>query len=360
MEKSLYSDILKDNFPSLVVQIVEKLNEKNATELPYLYKSVLTPEFSIDGRWSSVLANFSQVTADVVSLDSSLPIKSRDAIEVVTGNIPKMGVKRALTEKQVKDINSLIAQGADINLVIDRIFADVPWVIRSIWETIEFMLHTELSTGYGLSPTGTGNAVRLDLKFKKENHFGVPKLWNDPDALALDNIQALVDKAEEDQNIITDVYADNTWIKNFCANKQVRAQYAFDMGVTVVGDNIPVLDFEKAADVIRRKWNIVLHRVNRKFKHEISGDKKNSQAWKAGVASFVCDSILGRLVWTDLVESSNPVPGVMYQPVDEFILVSQYAENDPWREFTTSQAMCVPVLNNTDRIYLLDTTEVQA
>lgn len=360
MEKSLYSEILKDNFPSLILMIAQKLNDKNATELPYLFREVLTPEFSIDGRWSSVLANFTQVTADVVSLDSSLPIKSRDAIEVVTGNIPKMGVKRALTEKQVKDINSLIAQGADINLIIDRIFADAPWVISAIYETIEYMLHTELSTGYGLSPTGTGNAVRLDLKFKAENHFGVTKLWNADDAAAIDDIQKLVDKAEEDQNIITDVYADNAWIKNFCANKQVRTQYAFDMGIAVVGDNIPVLDFEKASDVIRRKWNITLHRVNRKFKHEISGEKKNGQAWKAGVASFVCDKTLGRLVWTDLVESSNPVPGVQYQPVDEFILVSQYAENDPWREFTTSQAMCVPVLNNTDRIYLLDTTEVQA
>ena len=65
-------------------------------------------------------------------------------------------------------------------------------------------------------------------------------------------------------------------------------------------------------------------------------------------------------MWTDLVESTRPVPNVTYETADDFILVSKYSQTDPWREFTASQAMVVPVLNNVDRIYLLDSKQVQA
>jgi hypothetical protein len=54
------------------------------------------------------------------------------------------------------------------------------------------------------------------------------------------------------------------------------------------------------------------------------------------------------------------VPGVTYQVANEFILVSEYSTNDPLREFTASQAMVVPVLNNVNQIYLLNSTEVVA
>ena len=58
-----------------------------------MYKDLLEPVYSADGRWSSILAEYTRVAADVVSLDSELPLKSRDAIETAHGEIPKMGMK---------------------------------------------------------------------------------------------------------------------------------------------------------------------------------------------------------------------------------------------------------------------------
>jgi len=50
------------------------------------------------------------------------------------------------------------------------------------------------------------------------------------------------------------------------------------------------------------------------------------------------------------------VAGVTYQMADDFILASRYSTNDPLQEITASQAMVVPIINNVDRIYTLDTT----
>jgi hypothetical protein len=59
-----------------------------------------------------------------------------------------------------------------------------------------------------------------------------------------------------------------------------------------------------------------------------------------------------------LAEETHQSKSVDYQKVDDFILVSKYHKNDPIREFTSSQALALPVINNVDSIYILDTKEV--
>lgn len=358
MEQSLYADYVRTFFPALVTSVVEKLNDKTRQSLPYLYKGLLTPEYTSDSRWSSILARYNRVSADVVALDSELPVKSRDSIEVVTGDIPKIGMKMYLTEKQMKDVAAMIASRRPEAQIVDKIFTDLPRVIEGVYETIEGIFLSELSSGVGVAPRSGGVGVRVDMKFYDANKFGVTRKWaEDTSANALDDLQRVFDKAMDDGNVITDVYADDAFLKAFYSNEQVRQQYAFNQGF--VGDKIPVLDLEKAQEVVRRKWGAQLHRVARKIRSELNGVRESGEAWAKGVAAFTCDQRLGSLVWTDLVESSRPVPNVTYQTADEFILVSKYAQTDPWREFTSSQAMVVPVLNNVDRIYLLDSATVQ-
>ena len=43
-----------------------------------------------------------------------------------------------------------------------------------------------------------------------------------------------------------------------------------------------------------------------------------------------------------------------------YILVSKFSKNDPLEEFTKAEARVLPVVTQVDRIWQLDTTEVQA
>ena len=47
MEKSLYLEYVQRFFPQLVISIIERLNEKRANQLPYMYKTLLIPDFSL-------------------------------------------------------------------------------------------------------------------------------------------------------------------------------------------------------------------------------------------------------------------------------------------------------------------------
>ena len=271
-----------------------------------------------------------------------------------------MGMKLYLTEKQMKDIDSMIAQNMPIGRIVNAIFADTPRVIEGVWERIEDLFLSELSTGIGLSTRNNGTGVRIDMNFYEANKFATSKLWTAADSTPLDDIQKLVDKSIDDQNVITDAYLDDTALQLLYRNGQVRGQFAFNQGIaTNAGSVIPVLDFDKVAAIFMTKWNIRIHRVARKIKTEINGVKQNHSPWQKGMISFVCDDVLGSLVWTGVAESTRPVEGVQYQNVDEYMLVSKYSKTDPLREFTSSQAMVVPILNNVDRIYTLDTQTVQ-
>lgn len=362
MEKSLYFEYTKKNFPALVTQIVEKLNEKRQQTLPYYYKNLLTPTFSADGRWSSVLAEYTRVAADIVSLDSELPLKSRDTLTTAQGDIPKMGLKLYLSEKQMKDIDAMVAMSYPFPMIANKIFEDTPRVIEAIYERIEDIFLSELSTGVGVSERNNGTGVRIDVGYLPENKFGVQTTWADhlDTAMPLDDIQKIFDKAMDDQNLITDIWADDFWLNAFYKNQQVRSQFAFDAGVATTNTTVPVLDFEKAGQVLMTKWNITLHRVARKIKTEINGKKQNHNPWQEGMAVFTCDTTLGDLVWTTVAESTRRVANVQYQDADQFILVSKYSLVDPLREFTASQAMVLPIINNVDRIYQLDCKTVQA
>lgn len=369
MEKSLYFEYVQKFFPQLVLSIVEKLNEKRNNSLTYMYRQMLTPRFSADGRWSSVLAEYTRVAADVVSLDSELPLKSRDSIEVAHGDIPKLGMKLYMTEKQLSDLDAMIAQQLPLNQILRNMFSDAPRCIEGIYERLEDLFLSMLSTGVALSTRNDGSGIRLNMGYLDANKFAAGatafytkdasgKVTYNTSANAMDAIEKVFDKALEDQHTITDVYMDDYALRALYNNDQVKQQFAFLQNF--VGANIPTLNLEQVSQIFMSRWNVRVHRVSRAIKTEINGKKVNHNPWQEGMMVFTCDENVGDLVYTFLAEQTRPVDGVVYENVDEFILASRYSTNDPLREYTSSQARVVPIINNVDQIYQLDTTLVEA
>lgn len=362
MEKSLYFEFVDKYFPQLVLAIVNKLND-SARQPTYNYRNALNMRYSVDGRWASIRGNYTSVAADVVAMDSPLPLINRDTMEVATGFIPKLGVKLFLNEKQMSDIDAMLSRGDSIEQVKSVIFEDTPKAIQAIYERIEDMFLRGLSTGVASADKDGNRGVetRLRYGFKTENKFGVKVLWNDPaKSTPFDDIKKVMDKADADGNTIINVYADDQWIDNACASQQVRNYFAFTVN-SIVGDGtlVPILDREQLNAVLQRKYGITLIRINRSVRVEKNGKQTSVKPWKAGSATFTCDEKVGDLVYTNLAEASRPVGGVTYQMADDYILVSKYRENDPVREFTSSQARVIPVIANVDRIYTLDSTQQQ-
>ena len=361
MEQSLFFQYVQKYFPQLVISIVEKLNDKNQATLPYLYKNLLATTYSVDGRWESISGEYNRVAADVVAMDSPLPLKSRDSLTRASGNLPKVGMELFLNEKQMSDIDAMIAQGLPINTVVQKIFEDTPRVITGVYERMEAMFLEGLSTGVALADSdNVGTGVRVDYGYLDANKFGVATQWaNSTSALAIDDIEKVIRKATNDGNRIVKAYADKFWFDNFAKNEQVRQQYAFLQGF--VGSAIPTLSNDQVSAVMQNKYGFSVELVDRAIKTEKNGVKTVSRPWAEGTIVFVCDNQVGNLVWTRPAEMNHPVAGVSYETADNFILVSKYRVNRPsLREYTSSQARVIPVISNPDRIYTLNIKTVQA
>lgn len=326
-----------------------------------MYKQYLTPTYSADGQWASILATYNRVAADVVALDTELPLKTRDSLETARGDIPKIGMKLYLSEKEMDAIDTMIARNLPNAQVIQKIFADLPRCIEGVYERLEDMFLSGLSTGTALAARNNGTGARVDYGYYKENTFDSAFDWSDPDkATPITDMQKIFAKAVDDQNVITTIWMDDTALNNFYASKQVRDQFAFDNRIVVSKEStVPVLDMTTAGQVINRKWGASLVRVARTIKTELNGKKNSHQPWKKGRVVFTCDPVLGDLAWTYVAEAKPAyrVTGVEYQTADDYILLSKYSKNDPVQEFTSSQAKVVPIINNVDRIYTLDSAK---
>ena len=117
MNASLFLEIVEKYFKAVVGKITEKFNgSKNEQTL--LHKTMLTEEYSADLTWGATELEHSVVAADVVALDSSLPLKSRGSFSNATGKLPKLGVKFRKGEKEA----AVLRAGGKVRMIDERFY----------------------------------------------------------------------------------------------------------------------------------------------------------------------------------------------------------------------------------------------
>ena len=183
-------------FKIIAQKIVEKLNG-GKLPLPYFHRTMLRKEYSPTLKWGSLSVNGNVVSADVVAMDSSLPLKKRDSLKKADGDIPKIGMKISLNESTMNELNILLATGGSDAEVIRKLFTDSDKCISGVWERLEFMFLEGVSTGL-ISVTDEdtpGTAIRVDFGHPDSNKYGVSAPWTEANAKPIDDIENVVSEA---------------------------------------------------------------------------------------------------------------------------------------------------------------------
>jgi hypothetical protein len=358
METSIYKQYVDKLFKPVSHGVIEKLNgSENA--LTYRHKTMLRDEFSVSGKWDSITINGTLVAADVVALDSPLPLKTRDSLSKASGDIPKKGMELKLNEQQMQDIDTLIATGGQDAVINQKLFADTPKVIGGIYEENEAEFLQGLSTGVALvDANNVGTGIRVDYKYPAENKFGVSKLWSDVTSTPLTDIATkILAKASLDGNMITKVMIDPATFANIAKSNEAKDLYAMYIGN--FGTTKPTPNKARLNEAVSQEYGYVFDVVDRTVIFEKNGIKTPVKPWAAGAVVGLGGEIVGTLTYAKLAEQNHPVAGVTYELVDGKILVSKYRQNKPsLGEFTSSQARVVPIVS--EAVYLIDSTTVQA
>lgn len=361
MRASLFHAYVAKFFPKLQM-FIEKVNGKRDGQLTYLHKdtSILHREFSPDNKWESGSVDTRYVAADFVALDSELPIKSRDSIVSANGKIPKSGIQRIMKESDFTNIRIMEAQGATAQRIARKLANDPAACDAGLDEKNEYNLLFGLSNGYlAVKDEDKPDALmRLNYNYMPEHCFGVETQGS----LTLGDIKRVIEAADADGNTIVQI-----WIAKSTYNALKQTQGAKELVATFDGriytddTNLPVPTASKFNEAFADDNNGVTFRViDRSVLLEANGMKTSVKPWNKNKLIFVCQTMVGALVYGQLAEMLNRVDGVDYQVIDEYKLISKYSETNPLREMTSGQQIVVPVIENIDQLYSLDISEAQA
>jgi len=355
MEKSLFVQFAA-YFTAIAKGLVERVNGKK-TPLTYVHKEMLTPELSTDLKWQTLNVDGSVVSADVVSMDSALPLKKRDSFGTASGDIPKMGMKFSLNEKTMSDIDVLQARNVETKTLVGKIFADTVKATMGIYEKLEFMFLQRLSTGVTLidDDTNVGTGIRVDFQYKADNSFGAALPWSDPASKPIDDIKRVIKIAKAKGDNPAYLMMDEGTFDALASNQQTREQYAFSQNF--VGTQIPVPDLDQVNAMMQKRYKLTIQIIDRMVVTERDGKRTTQTPWGASKVVFLQSLKVGKLVYGILAEETRPNKAVLYEKVDDFILLKKWHSPEPFAEFTSSQALVLPVINNVSSIYVLDPQE---
>ena len=361
MEGSYFAEYVKKWFKILTSTIAEKLNDSKSPTA-YLFKTMLKPTISADGRWDSLSVSRSIVAADVVDIDSSVPIKKRDAISRAGGEIPMMGIGMKKSAKMIQRIKYLAATGATEKQIVQMIFDDLPRVISGIYERLEMMYLQGLSTGVGLTidDKNTGVGIRVSYGYKDSNRYGVKVRWGKEGYVPISDIERVITKAYENGDVITTIALDKAAYNQLRRSQEAKNLYASSSG-NFTGNNHIIPTPSQFNSTIEDEYKVKFIVIDRIIRVEKDGNQTNVRPFAEDTLVFLTTEQVGSLVYAILAEqdSEYKVKNVDYQIVDGFILVSKYKETNPLREFTNAQAIALPVIENVDSIYILNTQEAQ-
>ncbi len=360
MVQSQFVEYIRKIFPRLQ-NVVDTVNGKRNgdNKRTYLHKSMLRKVYSADQKWSNAAVNTTYVAADMVSMNSPLPIKSRDAIAHANGSLPKIGMKKIMFESDINTVNIMKAQGAEWTNIANKLTSDPIACSVGIDEQNEANFLTGLSNGIVAveDENNTGTALRINFGYLPENCFGVET----QNELTLDDIKRVLAYADNNgDTIITICIALSTYnkLRQTQGAKELVANYrgqTFDSNTKLPVPTASLFDEAFADD----NNGVAFLKIDRSIISEKNGKRKPYKPWNQNKLIFLTTEEVGALVWGTLAEKTNPVEGVVYSTVDEYKLISRYRTTEPFTETTSGQALVLSVIENVDQIYSLDISEGQ-
>ena len=360
MNESLFLKYVSKFFPKLQT-LIEKINGKRNGQLTYLHKdtSILRREYAPDNKWESASVNTTFVAADIVAVDSELPIKSRDKIAAANGKLPKIGIQKVLKESDINNINVMEAQGGNAAQIASKLANDAVACDAGLDERNEFNFLFALSNGYvAIQDEDNENALlRLNFNYLDENCFGA----SEANVPSLEDIKRVITKADGDGNSIQTIWIAKSMfdkLRQTRGAKELVANYkgqSFSNDTNLATPTASVFQEAFADDNNGIQFKV----VDRSVITEANGVKKTVKPWNANKIIFACNTMVGALVYGRLAEQTNKVNSVTYSLIDNFKLISKYSLTNPLREVTSGQAFVAPIIEDVDQIYTLDVSEAQ-
>lgn len=302
-----------------------------------------------------------RVAADVISFDASAPLKTRQVVGKMKVDIPKIAVKRKMTEDDMLEYEILSnLANADEQQILDLIYDDLDFVVQSANARMEWLALKAISqTKITLSSSNNNGRVTeeaIDYLMPSGNKFGATVAWsvaNKETMLPIDDFKNIVEDADDNGKLVRFALMDKATF-NIFAQADQTIQFAKTYGNITATGVTPFMSIEylntalAAADLP----TIVVIRQSIGIENKDTGVITKSNPWNTSYVTFIPETVLGSMLNGPIAEELYP-PKQVIQAKSGNVLVSKFSSVDPVAEFTKSEANAFPAWTNVEDCYSL-------
>lgn len=367
-QQSIFQEFIDKIWPQLNLYINEKING-GKRKLTYLHKERLNKVYSPDQKWETSSANTRYVAADMVAMDSPLPLKKRSTIASSNGRLPKIGMKKQMSETQINELNIMKAQmdampeGTNqrkqrYQQILKRIADDADACSVGIDERNEYNYLYGLSNGMVLVEVlddngNTGIGMRVNYGYPSENLFGTAEKG----VINGDDIENIISAADKKGVTFQHAMISRTLLTAIRHTRWACELVADYKNQSYTNETkLPYPKQKSFLEAFEDEYGFALEVIDRTVLLEKNGKDYPVKPFNQNRMIFLPNaSSDGSLVWGTLAEATAPSESVTYETVDEHKLISRMRVTEPsLMELTKGQSLSLPVIEDVDSIFVLD------
>lgn len=300
------------------------------------------------------------VIADVISFDSTAPQKTREVVSKLSGDIPKTAVKRGMNESDYNEYIQLQrdAMGDAQQLdVLNLAFKDQDFVYNSVRGRFEWWCMQLMSKG-GFHLTAQNNQGIVTAEF-----VGCGMLNNNKKVASADwaNVNS-ADGLQDIDDVITAASADGVNIRyvvmhtaDFALLKKQKA--TIEKIKAWVNQTSKIIITKKVINEYLSEQEIPVQivLVSPAVRIEDKSHKRRTvNPWERKRITFLEDLNVGDIQHGPIAaESSESVKKKAIMVKQDFILISKFSTEEPFKEWTKAEANAFPVVNDPDAMYIM-------
>lgn len=370
-QSSIFQEFVERIYPQLNLYIAEKTNGSHK-QLTYLHKQRLIKVYSPDQKWESSSANTRFVAADMVAMDTPVPLKKRSTVASSNGNLPKIGMKKQMTETDINTVNIMKAQmeampeGSNqrkqrYQQILKKIADDAYACSVGIDERNEYNYLAGISNGIVLIEVmedkgNVGIGMRVNYGYPAANILGSA-------------VKGLID-GDDIERVITMADSKGVAIQHAMVSRSLLTKIRHSRwAAELVADfkNQPYSDATKLPypkqksfiEAFEDEYGFTLEVIDRTVLLEKNGKDYPVKPFNPDRMVFLPNATTdGSLVWGTLAEASAPSEAVTYETIDEHKLISRQRITEPsLMELTKGQSLSLPVIEDVDSIFVLDVSK---
>lgn len=304
------------------------------------------------------------VAADVVSYNSSAPIKSRKVVGKLTGSIPAIRMKKVMDEKDILDYNYLktLADSIEKNAILDIIFNDVDACYEGVMARLEWIVAKIMSKGTITLTKANNNGIVtenvIDFQIPAANKTGVAVVWSATASTTtpLTDMRAVVAMAlTNGHKLATCIMRTEQW-NQFRASTEVKNEIGYYLIGTSALPKAPNLNVVNEYLLGEGMPVIRIYDQSLTTENE-AGTQVSGNPWELGYITYIPQDKLGSMLSAPLASRLSP-PQQEFQSMKGNVLIAKWRETDPVSELTRGEINAFPSIGEAHRIYLQNVLNV--